>query len=172
MPVASSQVRFKGNVYDVCAAIRTGHTSIVYKTTAGPVIKQYRAGKSPSQLEREVFWLDRLKGTAAAPDLLDVDRSCRAVMMSDCGQPISPLNAPDDWDTQLAALMDQLRANGCAHNDISEEEVLVKDGKLRIVDFAFALERSSDGAFANKLLASNSNKKVRYFLDDHIDNCA
>jgi len=137
----------------------------------GPVIKQYRPGKSVHQLERYIFWLERLQGTGATPDLLGVDRSSRAVLMSDCGEPISTLNAPHDWETQLAELMNQLRANQCAHNDLSEQEILVKDGQLRIVDFTFAHEINSDRSFPDTILPlGNFVKKLSFFLDDHIVN--
>ena len=161
-----SVIRFNGHAYGVSEVINTGMTAIVYKTTAGSIIKQYRPRKSVRQLEREVYWLNRLKGTGIAPDLFDVDRSARAILMSDCGEPISASNAPDDWEKQLKGLMNNLRANECTHNDLSEHEVLVKDGKLRIVDFAFAFQRTSDDITPIDDLST----KTRYFLDDHFVN--
>jgi predicted Ser/Thr protein kinase len=161
-----SDIRFNGKRYRVVEAIKTGLTSVVYKTSDGQVVKQYWPRKSGGELEREVFWLERLKNTGVVPELLAVDQSSRAILMSDCGEPISTLNAPLDWEKQLSGLMEQLRANRCSHNDLSEHEVLVKDGRLRIVDFTFALESQRD------IIPSPTHciKRTRFFLDDHIVN--
>jgi predicted Ser/Thr protein kinase len=164
--IKPSEIRFNGTRYRVVEVIDTGLTSVVYKTSDGQVVKQYRPRKSSGELEREVFWLERLKKTGVVPELLAVDQSSCAILMSDCGEPISTLNAPRDWEKQLSGLMEQLRANRCSHNDLSEHEVLVKDGRLRIVDFTFALENQRD------IIPSPTNciKRTRLFLDDHIVN--
>jgi predicted Ser/Thr protein kinase len=164
--IKRSEILFNGTRYRVVEVIDTGLTSVVYKTSDGHVVKQYRPRKSSKELEREVFWLGRLKKTGIVPELLAVDQSKRAILMSDCGEPISTLNAPHDWKTQLSGLMEQLRANECAHNDLSEHEVLVKDGRLRIVDFTFALESRSD--IIPPVI--DCMKRTRFFLDDHIVN--
>jgi predicted Ser/Thr protein kinase len=162
--VSSSKIRFNGKMYGVGRVINSGLTSLVYKTTAGRVVKQYKRDAPLSQLEREVFWLDRLSATGTVPELLAVDRSARAILMSDCGDPVSALNAPRDWEKQVTVLLAQLRANRCAHNDLSEHALLVKDGKLRVVDFACAVETTND------VISSiiKYGKKIRYFLDEQI----
>ena len=159
-----AKIRINGASYPVSRTIYTGMTSIVYKTADELVIKQYRPNRSSKQLEREVFWLDRLKGTGVAPEVVAVDHSARAILMRDGGEPISPLNAPQDWETQLAELMGRLRVSGCIHSDLTEQELLVKDGRLSVVDFAFACELESD--VISSILKSAS--KTRYFLDEHI----
>jgi hypothetical protein len=58
-------------------------------------------GKSLRELERDVFWLERLKEIGAVPELLAVDRSARAILMSGCGEPISTLNTPQDGKRSL-----------------------------------------------------------------------
>src|SRR3990170_5155874 len=99
-----SETRINGTLYSVAETISTGLTSIVYKTTDGKVVKQYRPGRSINQLEREVFWLGRLRWIEGVPEVFAVDRSARAILMSDCGEPISTRNAPKDWETQLKEL--------------------------------------------------------------------
>jgi predicted Ser/Thr protein kinase len=156
------KIRFNGTTYTVAEVIRSGLTSVVYKTTAGPVIKRYKRHTPARQIECEVSWLVRLRGTGIAPELLGLDRSARAILMSDCGEPISARNAPHDWEKQITALLDQLSANGCAHNDLSENAILVREGKLRVIDFAFAVE-TTDNVIASII---ESGKKTRFFLDE------
>ena len=158
------KIRFNGASYRVAEIINTGMTSIVYKTSEGPVIKRFRPGKPINGLEREVFWLGRLREIGLVPELLGVDELTRAILMSDCGEPISTRNAPQDWEAQLKSSMEGLRANQCIHGDLSEHEVLVKDGKIHIVDFALACDGDRD------IISSmtRSGKKARFFIDDYI----
>jgi hypothetical protein len=164
--LTASEIRFNGTFYRVAEVIDTGLTSVIYKTTDGHVIKQYKAAVPITKLEREVYWLDRLKETGLVPELLGVDRSSPALLMSDAGEPITTINAPNDWERQLVSLMEVLKANKCLHNDLSEYAILVRNGKLRVTDFGSAMESKGDGTFA----VEDFNQRGRYYLDDYIIN--
>jgi hypothetical protein len=96
-----SEIRFSGTLYRVVEVIETGLTSVVYKTTEGPVVTQHPSGKSIRELERDVFSLERLNEIGAVPELLAVDRSARAILMSPCGEAISAMNTPHDGKRSL-----------------------------------------------------------------------
>jgi hypothetical protein len=57
-----------------------------------------------------------------------------------------------------------MHSEGCIHSDLSDHQVLVKNGILRIVDFAFAVERGRDTV---STLVEKA-KKTRCFIDDYI----
>jgi predicted Ser/Thr protein kinase len=160
------EIRCNGTLYRVVEIIDTGLTSVVYKTTDGAIIKRYNADVPITKLEREVYWLDRLRETGLVPELLAVDRSSPALLMSDSGEPITTVNAPNDWERQLVSLMKLLKDNKCLHNDLSEHEILVRDGKLRVTDFGSAIESKNDGIFA----VEDFCERTRYYLDDYVVN--
>ena len=117
--------------------IASGMTSTVYRTASGHIVKKLTTDNI-DQFNREVFWLKELAGTGVAPELVSFDSHSLSIVMTDCGEPISRSNIPPDWRTQVMAALETLRHNNCHHNDLSEYEVLVRDGKITIVDFGAA----------------------------------
>ena len=66
--------------------------------------------------QREACFLDRLQGTAWAPQLLC--HSAIGVVYEAVGEPVSPHNLPRDWRAQTATMLTDLHARGIRHNDI------------------------------------------------------
>ena len=58
--------------------------------------------------------------------------------MEYCGEPISTRNAPEDWRQQITTILSALRDADCHHGDLSEQNILVHEGKLKFIDFATA----------------------------------
>lgn len=114
--------------------IASGMTSTVYRSGVGNIVKQLTTNNI-DQFNREVFWLEKLAGTGVAPELISYDQGNLSIVMTDCGEPISLEDIPPDWRAQLKAALEVLKVHNCRHNDLSEKEVLARDGKITLVDF-------------------------------------
>ena len=117
--------------------IASGMTSVVHRTPSGRIVKKLTSRDS-AHFDRELFWLKELSGTGIAPEIVSFDRETRTIEMTDCGEPISRSNIPPDWRAQLMSALTALDHHNCQHNDLSEREILVKDGKVSLVDFGAA----------------------------------
>ncbi len=87
--------------------------------------------------DREIEWLNRLRDTGIVPELLDVTPTRMATRY--VGEPVSEYTLPDDWREQAERILAVLAEHGCAHNDIAAANILVADGRLRLIDFAWSL---------------------------------
>lgn len=60
------------------------------------------------------------------------------IEMEDCGDMLSVDNLPQDWKAQLVQILLTLRAEGIEHRDIRPDNLLVKDGVIKLIDFGWA----------------------------------
>lgn len=88
-------------------------------------------------LEREIEWLERLQGSDIVPELLST--SDDGFVTRYVGEPASLYNLPFDWREQAEGILVVLAEYGCEHNDIAAANLLVADGRIRLIDFAWAL---------------------------------
>lgn len=120
--------------------IGEGGASVVYlDTNANVVVKKIIIDLGYGLYDREVFWLKYLnnKNFSWCPKFIDVDPQQKMIAMSYAGEPINRDNAPPDWETQLQEIINELHRHGIRHNDIKNTEVMVLNGKIKIVDFAW-----------------------------------
>jgi hypothetical protein len=87
--------------------------------------------------DREIEWLNRFQHTDIVPELLDVTPTLMRTRY--VGEPVSEYTLPLDWRDQADRILAILAEQGCAHNDIAAANILVADGQLRLIDFAWAL---------------------------------
>ena len=144
--------------------IASGMTSTVYRNVDGDIVKQLTSGNI-DQFRREVFWLKELAGTGVAPELIAYDQDNLSIVMTDCGMPIARATMPPDWRAQLMAALETLKAHNCRHNDLSEKEVLVRDGKITLVDFGTG---TVDMSTADAPDYVTNRAKRRIFMDENI----
>ena len=64
--------------------------------------------------------------------------------MTYSGESISKENIPDNWKTQCSNILDVLDSKNCSHNDIKPEDILVHEGKLKLIDFGWASKIGDD----------------------------
>ena len=90
--------------------------------------------------EREVYWLKYLneKGYTWCPKLTSSDSKTKTIQMEYVGVPINRNNAPKDWRAQLSSILSDLAKENIKHNDIKNAEVLVKAGKLYLIDYGWS----------------------------------
>lgn len=60
------------------------------------------------------------------------------IKMEDCGVPLSVGTLPDDWKRQLVRILLDLKENGIEHRDIKPDNLMVKDGVIKLIDFGWA----------------------------------
>ncbi len=118
-----------------------GATSVVrYNPTTKIVSKRVTALLNRSIYTRELYWLQYMnkKEYSWCPKLLGSDAPTHTIYMEYVGTPISKANAPTDWVKQLQEILADLKKENIRHNDIKRTELLVKDGKLYLIDYGWA----------------------------------
>ncbi len=99
-------------------------------------------GEELDQLAKELFarecwWLLELADENIAPKLLAQSSALLQVVMTYEGERLSALNRPDDLYKQLFRINQVLMKHGCHYNDWKPENILVKDGTVKICDFGW-----------------------------------
>jgi len=89
---------------------------------------------------REIQFLLKLKNFDHAPKLLYVDYESNTMYMEYAGEKLTKNNIPANWRSQLKEIIDGLKKRGVQHNDIKNNEVRVKDGKIMLIDYGWASE--------------------------------
>ena len=117
--------------------IRSGTSTVTIKN--GVVTKRITKFQDHGVFAREVHWLRHFnsKGYDWCPKLISADPKCNIITMVDAGRPINNQNAPTDWVYQLQKIIDTLHNENIYHNDIKRGEVLVKDGKISLIDYGW-----------------------------------
>ena len=88
--------------------------------------------------ENELHWLKLLK--------LDWIPKVRyseycMIVMDNKGETLTRENAPSDLKLQLNLRIHQLHFTNCYHNDIKPGNILIKKGKVNIIDFGWATDK-------------------------------
>jgi predicted Ser/Thr protein kinase len=67
--------------------------------------------------------------------LLGKDDTKSTLFLSYMGNPLSTENLPEDWRVQVDRIYAVLQQKNILHNNISQEKLFVKDGKIILTDF-------------------------------------
>lgn len=87
-------------------------------------------------VNKEVFWLKKLESFDRTPNVIDFNED--TIIMDYMGQVITKATVPSDWEDQIKYIIRILELLKVSHNDIKIEEILVKDGKINLIDFQHA----------------------------------
>lgn len=93
--------------------------------------------------ENEKKWLEKLKDTDIIPRPLHFDDKNRIITTEYVGELLNKDNLPADWEEQRDKILKTLVEYNCRHNDIKPTELVIQDGKIRLVDFGWAHEYES-----------------------------
>jgi len=115
---------------------------------------------------RERHWLEQLKEFDRTPTIISTKDN--EITMTYCGERITKDNLPEDWREQANYIISKLKEFNCAHNDIKPEEILVKDNKLYLVDFGWALEIGEEiPPYFPKGIGNEFSKGIHIFDDNY-----
>jgi len=87
-------------------------------------------------LNREIKWLEKMKGWNRVPALIDYDK--QSLTFDYAGQPLTRKNMPKNYRQQIEDIIKGLKKFGCSHNDIWSENLLVDKGIIKLIDFQWA----------------------------------
>ena len=71
------------------------------------------------------------------PYVYKYDYIIKEIEIEDCGTPLEK-NIPHNWKEQIAEIIEDLRSNGIIHRDIKLDNLMVKDGFIKLIDFGWA----------------------------------
>lgn len=90
---------------------------------------------------REIHWLAAMAPSGLVPRLLG--HTPGLLRMNYVGEPTRHYNLPKNWRDQAERILAALEAAGCCHNDIKCDNLMVRDGKLTLVDFGWATTKGA-----------------------------
>lgn len=87
-------------------------------------------------LEREIYWLEKLKKWNRTPNIIRKDS--KSLTIEYAGQQLNRQNLPKDYKKQIQDIIAGLKHYNCSHNDIWTSNLLVDKGIIKIIDFQWA----------------------------------
>ena len=99
-------------------------------------IKIYKSEKKEVyHIEKESYMI--LKDTDIVPPIIANDDEL-TLIIEEVGVPLSQENMPKDYVEQVSNIMNTFSYMGISHNDLWAGNVMVKNGRIRIIDFEHA----------------------------------
>ena len=89
--------------------------------------------------QREIYWFTHFnhRGYKWSPKLISVNPKQKILQTEFAGERIRRENAPINWENQLKEILGDLSKENIFHNDIKSEDLLVKKGKLSLIDYGW-----------------------------------
>ena len=125
-------------------------------------VKKYFTKKDNHLFLNEIYWLRKFENYKFFPKIIDTDYKKKIISISYEGEKISSKNKPHNWLNQLKKILYILKKNNCLHSDIKPDNLLVKKGKLTLIDFAQSIKITD--------LKKNIFYKKRIFFDQYAFN--
>jgi SAM-dependent methyltransferase len=85
--------------------------------------------------------LQRLQYYPFIPRLYHIDTEAHAIYMEYCGVRLAQDNLPQDWEQQAKEIDRSVKACRMAHNDVMIKNILVKEGRIYLIDWGLATSR-------------------------------
>lgn len=119
-----------------------GATSVVSKND-GIIIKKQTGFMAYGLIENEKRILKKLN-SCHFPKVFGLEGY--ELGIEDCGDLLTIDNLPDNWKKQLVSIILELKAEGVIHRDIKPDNLMIKNGIIKLIDFGWArlIEDSDD----------------------------
>jgi len=89
---------------------------------------------------REYHILGELYGNYLFP-LIWTESGYGVLIMNYCGEPLTRENVPNDLERQLEQILTVLKKYQICHNDIQPNNLMVKDARIKLIDFGWATKK-------------------------------
>ena len=122
-----------------CHSIKDDAASKTFKTYTKIVSNTFDSD-TINVYENEKKWLLNLQNSSVFPQLLYFNDNLRMIVTIDEGELLTKRNIPYDYNNQGNNLIKELKRNNCRHNDIKPTELVIKEGKIKLIDFGWAHE--------------------------------
>lgn len=115
--------------------------TVIKEVIPGKVIDSQSGSKTDEfdLIGRETLWIMRLECTGIVPKFLSMV-SEHVFEMENAGEILTCENLPRNYREQAENILRILAENNCSHNDIRPDNICVKDGIMRLIDFQWATE--------------------------------
>ena len=100
------------------------------------IVKKHFLKRDLSLFYNELYWLKKFKKSQFTPKIIYEDHKNHTIHLSYVGKKISIKNKPKNWSHQLKEILKYLKKNNCLHSDIKPDNLLVKNKKIFLIDFA------------------------------------
>ena len=112
-----------------------GYTSVVQKKDNN-IVKTQTGYLSYPLIQNEY---DKLEGAKSIhfPKVYGIDGN--TIIIEDCGEHLDENNLPYDWETQLSEILTDLDRNNIIHRDIRLDNLMVKFGIIKLIDFGWSV---------------------------------
>lgn len=169
-----------------------GATAVVIREN-GVIVKKQSGYMQYPLIANESDILGRLKSVHFPKALrllqLTGEPEIKSIEMEDCGDSLTVENLPENWRAQLREILSDLACHGVQHRDIKIDNLMVKDGIIKLIDFGWAAtlaprggefesletappsclgypNRCPDGAFSDEFSMRRVVKQIEYQLEE------
>lgn len=113
-----------------------GATAVV-SSIGDKIKKRQRAFTGYDLIKNEYRMLSKVK-SQHFPEVYEYIEDENAIVIEHCGDVLDLNNLPEDWREQLAEIVAELLKFGVMHRDIRPDNLMVKDGIIKLIDFGWA----------------------------------